>query len=194
MATKIARHNTTLLKKDENVVTQAGCNCSARVATCPVQGSCKQTGVIYKACIKERISGNTETYTGLTARQFKQRWREHQLDFSKSENGTKSKLSSHIWNLKDQGLEFDISWSLIDRAPSYNPVTKKCTGCKVYCPRWSLEVLGEIFKFRFGMEEVTYVIIMYQNLWFLKIVAIVSYMKQACRITNFNKTWSVTFV
>ena len=61
-------------------------------------------------------------------------------------------------------------------------LTPADTGCKVYYPRWSLEVFGEIVKFHFGMEEVTYVIVMYQNLWFLKIVAIVSYMKQACRI------------
>ena len=129
MATKIARHNTNLLKEDLPSNNQAGCNCPGRATNWPVQGNCKQTGVVYEASVKEKVSGKTETYTGLTARSFKQRWREHQLDFKKSDNRTKSRLSSHIWELKDQGLEFDISWKLLERAPAYNPVSKKCLLC-----------------------------------------------------------------
>ena len=96
---------------------------------CHVQGACKQTGVIYEASLKEINSRKTETYTGLTVRSFKQRWREHQLDFRKPENRTKSRLSQHIWELKDQGLEFDMTWKMLYKSPPFNPVARKCMLC-----------------------------------------------------------------
>ena len=30
-----------------------------------------------------------------------------------------------VWELKDSGTEHEIMWDLIDRAPSFNPITKK---------------------------------------------------------------------
>ena len=44
-------------------------------------------------------------------------------------NRTKSKLSAHTWDLKDKGIDYDIEWKLLDRAPTYNPTTKKCRLC-----------------------------------------------------------------
>ena len=38
-------------------------------------------------------------------------------------------LSTHIWELKDQGLDYNISWKILDRGKTYNPVTKKCLLC-----------------------------------------------------------------
>ena len=47
----------------------------------------------------------------------------------KPENRTKTKLASHVWDLKDRGVDLIESWRILDRAPSYNPVTKKCHLC-----------------------------------------------------------------
>ena len=129
MAISIARHNSKVLGGDSQVSPPPGCNCAGGAASCPVQGSCKQAGVVYSANVKETLSGKTETYTGLTGRSFKQRWNEHNRDFEKPENRTKSMLSTHIWELKDQGLDYNISWKILDRGKSYNPVTKKCLLC-----------------------------------------------------------------
>ena len=127
----------------------AGCNCDGGVARCPVQGKCQQTGVVYRACTKENASGRSETYTGLTGRKFMDRWKEHGKDKKpenrtstilsshvwehgkdkKPENRTSTMLSSHVWDLKDRGLDFTISWKILDRGPSYNPVSKKCILC-----------------------------------------------------------------
>ena len=96
---------------------------------CPVQGACEQVGVVYRASVTETTSGKIETYTGLTGRSFIDRWKEHQQDFEKPKNRTKTKLSSHIWELKDQGLNFIISWKILERAPTYSRVTKKCLLC-----------------------------------------------------------------
>jgi hypothetical protein len=38
-------------------------------------------------------------------------------------------LSNHIWNLKDDGIPYEVQWSLVDRAPPFNPVTRKCRVC-----------------------------------------------------------------
>ena len=39
---------------------------------------------------------------------------------------SKSKLSAHIWDLKDKGINYEVKWKLLDRALVFNPITKKC--------------------------------------------------------------------
>ena len=129
MATSIARHNSKVRGADQERAQPPGCNCKGGAASCPVQGVCKQDGVVYEACVKESVSGKTETYTGLTGRTFKQRWTEHKRDFEKTDSRTKTSLSLHIWELKDQGIAYDTSWRILDRASLYNPATKKCNLC-----------------------------------------------------------------
>ena len=43
----------------------------------------------------------------------------------------KTKLSTHIWELKDANTDYDIEWDLIEQASSFNPITKKCRLCLV---------------------------------------------------------------
>ena len=105
------------------------CNCEGGAGSCPVQGAYKQEGVVYEACVRERNSGKTETYTGFTGRSFKQRWKEHQRDFDNPDKRNETRLSLHIWELKDRGVAHDTSWRLLDRATTYNPATKKCNLC-----------------------------------------------------------------
>ena len=38
-------------------------------------------------------------------------------------------LSSYIWDLKDKNKRYNIKWTAIDRAPRFNPITKKCRLC-----------------------------------------------------------------
>ena len=81
------------------------------------------SGVVYQASVVENLSGKTETYTGLTGRKFIKRWEEHCKDFEKPANRTKTMLSSHIWELKDRGVDHTINCIILDRAPPYNPVS-----------------------------------------------------------------------
>ena len=60
--------------------------------------------VVYKATVKENQSQNIETYTGLTYRTFKERFKEHNRDMENSDSRTSSKLAGHIWSLKDRGF------------------------------------------------------------------------------------------
>ena len=125
MAAEISKHNNKLLRGGGTTTPIAPCKCDA----CPVQGRCKETGVIYKALVTETVSGKSETYTGLTARPFKKRIDEHYRDFEIPENRIKSKLSGHIWELQDENIDYSIQWTIQDKAPPYNPTNKKCSLC-----------------------------------------------------------------
>ena len=128
MAAAINSHNKKILKPASDIAEQPRCICK-RGPDCPVQGTCSQKWVVYSATVTENRSQKTETYTGLTSRPFKVRWEEHLRNFERPDDRNKSKLSGHIWDLKDRGLEYSLSWSIIDKAPPYNPSTKKCLLC-----------------------------------------------------------------
>ena len=103
------------------------CNCREGVEVCPLEGKCKEASVIYRATVKDENS-NTETYTGLTSNTFKKRYYGHNSDINNREKqGTT--LSEHIWKLKDQNLNYNLSWEIITKAQSFNPSTKKCRLC-----------------------------------------------------------------
>ena len=102
------------------------CKCGVN---CPVGGQCTKVDVVYEAKIRERTSQNVESYTGLTFRPFKTRYKEHLYDMAHPDNRTSSKLAGHIWNLKDKGEDFDITWKILAQAPSFNPVNRKCMLC-----------------------------------------------------------------
>ena len=113
----------------------------------------KETGVVYQASVVESVTKKTQTYTGLTARKFTKRYQEHLKDFEKPENRTKTALSSYIWELIDKGVSYSISWKILDRAPPYNPVTKKCLLClkekfyiMYYPTRSTLNKRNEVFN------------------------------------------------
>ena len=40
-----------------------------------------------------------------------------------------TRLSAHIWELKDQGIPYDLTWSILATASGYNPSTKQCRLC-----------------------------------------------------------------
>ena len=66
----------------------------------------------------------------MTGRRFKDRWQEHKHDFNNIVDGReKTRLSAHIWELKDRGKDYDIGWEITDKAATYNPTTKKCYVC-----------------------------------------------------------------
>ena len=128
MAAAISSHNKKILKPASEIADQPSCICGLG-PDCPVQGTCSQKWVIYSAKVTETKTQKTETYTGLTSRHFKVRYEEHLRNFEKSDDRNKSKLSGHIWDLKDQGLEYSLEWSIIDKAPPFNSTTRKCLLC-----------------------------------------------------------------
>jgi len=69
------------------------------------------------------------TYTGLTSNTFKQRFYKHRSSFLHESEEHETTLSSHIWDLKRKNLDFDIQWNIKDKAPPFNPVSRRCRLC-----------------------------------------------------------------
>ena len=142
MAHAVARHNSKILQSNEQqAAQQPGCNCQGGTDTCLVQGKCQTDSVMYRATVTEVNSGQVETYTGVTGNTFKQRLGGHRSDIKLRKNRHKSTLADHIWTLKDEGKDYNLKWNLVERAPAFNPTTRKCRVC-----------LKEIFlKYTIGM-------------------------------------------
>ena len=71
--------------------------------------------VVYKAEVIENNS-TSNTYTGLTSNTFKERFYGHRHSFKKRDSNHSTTLSSHIWDLKDKNENYEVKWSIIDRA------------------------------------------------------------------------------
>ena len=106
-----------------------GCNCINGTDTCPAWGKCLTDCVVYKATVTETVSGKAETYTGMTGNAFKDRWYGHSADMRKPANRIKTKLGAHVWDLNDDQTDFEVKWDFIDRATTFNPITRKCRLC-----------------------------------------------------------------
>ena len=97
-------------------------------SACPLENmQCKKESVIYNCSVT--AEGKTETYTGLTGGKIKTRISNHTTDFKYTEKENSTTLSKHIHNLKKEGKPYQLKWSLLDRGPVYNPITRKCRLC-----------------------------------------------------------------
>ena len=98
-----------------------------------MQGQCHLQEVIYQASVThtntQTRKTTTDTYLGMTATSFKERHSNHKSSFKHKHKCTDTELSKHIWNLKEQGLEYDLQWRIIDKAKSFSPISKCCKLC-----------------------------------------------------------------
>ena len=98
-----------------------------------MEGKCKQEGTIYQALVKyedpETGTVVKDSYIGLAATSFYERHQNHQTSFKHRIHETKSELSKHLWQLKDKGISYDLSWNIIDRAKKFTPTSKSCNLC-----------------------------------------------------------------
>ena len=81
MSQAVAGHNAKVLAEDQQAEQQE-CNCIGGRPTCPVEGNCQAAGVVYQASVTEIGTGKIETYTGTTARRFKDRLYEHNTNMN----------------------------------------------------------------------------------------------------------------
>ena len=127
MAQAVSRHNTRLARQDQAELQPArSCNCSGQ-DLCPVNGQCLKGPVVYRAAVTS--DNRTEYYTGIAGNNFKERVNRHNYDIRHSTERHATTLANHIWDLKDMGSEYELDWSLIDKAPIFNHTTGKCRLC-----------------------------------------------------------------
>ena len=104
------------------------CNCRQK-NTCPLDGNCLQSSVIYQATVTRKDNNTTETYIGLTENDFKTRYRNHTASFRHAKHRNSTELSKHIWTLKDNNIEHFISWRILSSHSPYNSSSKRCNLC-----------------------------------------------------------------
>ena len=127
LAKKISAHNLKILKNSSeggDIIEP----CKHHKSECPVQGKCKQKGVVYHATV-ESGDNKIEHYIGLTETTFRQRWSTHNSSFNTRNPKNKCGLSEHIWKLQDQNISYNIKWEIVSKAKPYNPVTGVCSLC-----------------------------------------------------------------
>ena len=85
--------------------------------------------LIYQASVvTAQPNPETHTYIGLTANQFKSRLGNHKKSFKNLSYKNETTLSQFIWSLREQNVNYDVYWKLIDRAEPCN----LCTLVKFY--------------------------------------------------------------
>ena len=96
------KHNKTILNKHTNRLNKDDeklCNCRQRV-NCPTDGKCLTRSVGYKAEVTSPEDNTTQTYIGVTANDFKARYRNHLKSLRNEKYKHETELSKHAWNLK----------------------------------------------------------------------------------------------
>ena len=126
MGQALNQHNNKV--KSGAVQPSGGCNGHRGGRQCPLPGNCMARGVVYGAEVTNTATGEKETYTGLTEGTMRDRIAKHEGNCRhRDQPGTR--LSSHVWKLKDEGSPFTISWQILSRASSFNPTSGMCRLC-----------------------------------------------------------------
>ena len=122
----VAAHNRKIL----NPIQQkpATCNCRNK-ETCPLQGQCQIAGITYEADVKVKGENDSKVYIGQTCRPFKMRFYEHTMAIKDKTKPQATALSNYIHQLKEEGKEYEIKWSIKSRAPPYINGARQCLLC-----------------------------------------------------------------
>ena len=123
----IDSHNKSKLRRPKDPTTNL-CNCR-QPTSCPIENKCLDKSIIYQATVHRNDNSTQETYIGLTEGTFKQRYTTHKHSFSNSTRRHVTALSKHIWQLKDNNINYTISWKIIAHARPYSTASKTCNLC-----------------------------------------------------------------
>ena len=121
-------HKKAILRKDNQPVQDQNVktyNCRNK-NDCSLQGEWLQKEIVYQATVTTR---EKETYVGLTATEFKTRWRNHQMSFKHEKKRYDTELSKYLWELKMKNEEFTVSWKILAKARAYSNISKRCNLC-----------------------------------------------------------------
>ena len=84
--------------------------------------------VVWYKC-KVTTATSNASYIGLTANPFKTRYGQHRHSFTNEALKHSTSLSSHIWKLNEQNMDYQLSWSILCKARSYPGGGNQCDLC-----------------------------------------------------------------
>ena len=102
------------------------CNCMSK-PNCPLNGECLTQCLVYKAT--SSTTNNGFAYYGTSEGEFKSRYSNHTKSFRHHEYMNETELSKHVWNLKDHGLDNNLSWEIHKMASPYQCGSEHCNLC-----------------------------------------------------------------
>jgi hypothetical protein len=102
------------------------CNCTHRDQF-PLDRKCKTDNIIYQCTVT--TTDKRETYIGWTANTFKTRFGNHKSSFKNKKQANATELSKYVWQLKDSGKQYQMTWTIVCRASPYSNITKRCNLC-----------------------------------------------------------------
>ena len=91
--------------------------------------NCLQSSLIYQATITRKDNSTTGTYIRLAENNFKTRYRNHTASFQHTKHRNSTKLSKHIWTLKENNIDHFILWHILSSRSPYNNASKRCNLC-----------------------------------------------------------------
>ena len=125
MAKVISNQKSKIMKNTQPTQNTQGHSCNCRQKEdLPLERQCLKKGLIYQATVKTE-GGEANNYMGLTANSFKKRYSSHLFNFNHLEsNGTT--LSAYIWQLKDEGKQYEITWKILKHSKPFTPTNGQC--------------------------------------------------------------------
>ena len=125
IARHIVKHNNKVLNPGKKRPPEK-CNCRNQ---CPLDGNCGIGPLVYQADVIE--PNKTSQYIGMTGRTFKSRYVEHRgaLNNKKTAASKSTKLSKHVWSLKERNIQHEIKWKVRAETGLYFPGAKYCDTC-----------------------------------------------------------------
>jgi len=101
------------------------CNCK-QPSDCPLNGKCLYKDVIYQATATKHDSNSSQWYIGLCSTTFKTGFNNHRASFLHANKANNTQLSRHIWNLKENSIQFNFKWNIIKICKSYSNLKNPC--------------------------------------------------------------------
>ena len=107
---------------------QLSCNCQ-KSETCPLQGKCLSSNLIYQAEVTTTDNGTANKYIGMTANSFKTRYNNHMKSCRNAKYSKETALSNHISDLKSENREYVVKWSILKHAKAHTSGGRRCNLC-----------------------------------------------------------------
>ena len=84
---------------------------------------------VTSALVTSTDDNTTQTYIGVTANDFKTRYRNHLKSLRNEKYKHETELSKHVWNLKKENRQFSIRWAIVKQLPAGTNGKRNCTLC-----------------------------------------------------------------
>ena len=74
-------------------------------------------------------NNTTQTYIGVTANDFKTRYRNYLKSLRSEKYKHETELSKHVWYLKKENRQFSIRWTIVKQTPAGRNGKRNCALC-----------------------------------------------------------------